>query len=144
MTEKIKWKKFDALVADIGRRPFLYNESSDCEFSEDFSFKSGELSGAILGELEIDSSAIIAEFFGGIKPTDHLLLHSTLGKIIDLDLFEHEGDDNFVQIVNEICDSIKSGYFIWKDVTCYDEADMCSLKFEPKKCTFFTVSNPYY
>ena len=144
MSDKIKWEKFQILIENISKRPYQFNQSSDFEISQNFSLKPNGLSGEKLDEMGIDSQSLISEEFNSKSPADHLLLYSALQKIIGLDLFEHEGDDNFTEIIQEICNSIDTGYFIWKNITCYDEADMCILKLENKKCSFITLDNPYY
>jgi hypothetical protein len=139
---KIKWESVKKLENRISSRPFKFNDLSEPEYSNDLSFSKNGLTGPKLIELEVDSESIKSK--RNKKDTDGEILHFALEEIISCDYFEHEGDNNFMQIINEIMASIEQGYFIWKNITCYDEADMCTLKFEKNKVSFFIEPNPFY
>ena len=139
---KIKWESVKILDGKISSRPSKFNDKSDIEYSDDFSFSANGLTGPKLIELEVDSESIKSN--QDENYTDGQILYSTLQEIIEYNYFQHEGDNNFMQLINEIMASIESGFFIWKNITCYDEADMCSLKFEKNKVRFFVESNPFY
>jgi len=139
---KIKWESVKILDGKISSRPSKFNDKSDIEYSDDFSFSANGLTGPKLIELEVDSESIKSN--QDENYTDGQILYSTLQEIIEYNYFQHEGDNNFMQLINEIMASIESGFFIWKNITCYDEADMCSLKFEKNKVRFFVEPNPFY
>jgi hypothetical protein len=139
---KIKWESVKKLENRISSRPFKFNDLSEPEYSNDLSFSKNGLTGPKLIELEVDGESIKSK--RNKKYTDVEILYSALEEIISCDYFEHEGDNNFMQIINEIMASIEQGYFIWKNITCYDEADMCTLKFEKNKVSFFVELNPFY
>jgi len=138
------YKSIDALVSNIGQRPYTFNESSGFDASGDFAFFNSELNGQLLQKLEIDSRYLIEEFGAEEITSDSILLYLALQKIIELDLFEHEGANHFMEIINEIVSNIEEGFAIFKNITCYDEADICTIKFQPGKATYFVENNPFY
>jgi hypothetical protein len=139
---KIRWESIKKLDNKLSSRPFKFNDLSEHEYSDDLSFSKNGLTGQKLIEFEIDGESIKSK--ENQNYTDGDILHFALEEIISCDYFEHEGDNNFMEIINEIMTSIERGYFIWKNITCYDEADICTLKFERNKVSFFIEPNPFY
>lgn len=139
-----EWKSLDDLELNIGQRPYAFNESSGFDASVDFSLMNSEMNGELLKLLEIDSESIKNELDDDQITSDGILLYYVLQKIIEFDLFEHEGNNNFMGIMREIVANISGGYAIFKNITCYDEADICTIKLEKSKASYFIEANPYY
>jgi hypothetical protein len=139
---KIKWESVKILESRVSSRPFKFNDESDIEYSDNFSFYKNGLTGQKLIELAVDGESIKSS--QDKNYTDGQILYAAFQEIITCDYFEHEGDDNFMQITEEIKTSIEHGFFILKNITCYDEADMCTVKFEKNNVSFFVESNPFY
>jgi hypothetical protein len=55
---KIKWESVKKLDGKISSRPSKFNDESDIEYSDDFSFSANGLTGPKLIELEVDSESI--------------------------------------------------------------------------------------
>lgn len=122
------WSSYKNALDDIDARPWKYSESSEVNWSEDFRLVNNTVSGSYVRELEVDSESLSEDFDLNLASDDGTKLHATLSRIFEYDLFEHEGEDRYAKLIEEICCCVESGEFFCSDVSCYGEDRLVDVR----------------
>jgi len=134
------WKDYEEVISDIDGRTWRWTDRSETFSSPDFSLKGGILQGPLMDVLEVSTANLACDYGFHDTTKDGDKLHATLDRIFEFDLFEHEGDDRYKQLMREICDSVSQGELVCNDVLCYGNDRLVDLKFSPGKLLLYWKS----